>query len=146
MIRQADKKATAEDGRLGDSDYSTSFLSSLFLTPWEITYCFINLSGIKGKKMIRTPSSSSSKGNTAEKSQGRVKGQRHLHLLFFITHGIISFPLLIQGDKKKQIINRWTSSLSSGLPSSEYGCPTTGPEGGSIPESALKIMSSVLSN
>lgn len=86
------------------------------------------------------------KGNTAEKSLGRVEGQRHLHLLFFITHGIISFPLIIQGGKKKPTINRWTFSLSSGLPSPGYGCPTTGPEGRSDPESALNIMNCILGN
>lgn len=154
MIWQADKKATEEDRRLGDSDYSTSFLSSsLFLTPWEITCCFINLSGIKGdkkkKKRLEFPRKhleTSWKGNMAEKSQGRVKGQRDLHLLFFSTHATISFPLLIRGDKKNQISNRWASSPSSGLSSSTYGCPTTRSEGGSDPEGALKIMSCILSN
>lgn len=54
----------------------------------------------------------SRKGNTAKKSQGRVKWQRHLHLLVFITHGRISFSLLTEGDKKKQIISIFSPSLS----------------------------------
>lgn len=75
-------------------DSSTLFLPS-FLTPWKITYCFINLSGIK-EKTDHYPLQSTWKHlgrEIQQKSvkQGRVKGQRETFVSAFLHYSWHNF-------------------------------------------------------
>lgn len=151
MIHQADKKTTEEDRRLSDSDHSTWFLSSFFLTPLGITSYFINPRGIKGKKIIGTPSKAPGNitGGKYSKKVSRESKRTETFtsaLLYYSWHNL--FPIFIQGlsEKANQSDGHLTFSLPSGLLSPEYDCSTTGPESGSDTESAFKIMSCILSN
>lgn len=151
MIHLANKKATEEDRRFSDSGHSTWFLSSLFLTPSEITCYFINPSGIKGKKTTGPPSKAP--GNIMEEKYRKEVSRKNKRtaifksaLLYYSWHTL--FPIFIKGlrEKANQSDGHLTFSLPSGPLSPEYDCSTTGPESRSDTESVFKIMSCTWSN